>query len=55
MDGLKKDLLYNLGNAYELMGDQEKATAAYKEIAKVDFSYRDVREKIMRKSAPKKP
>src|SRR5882724_3719046 len=55
MDGLKKDLLYNLGNAYELMGDQEKALAAYKEIAKVDFSYRDVREKIMRKSAPKKP
>ena len=55
MDGLKKDLLYNLGNAYELMGDQEKATAAYKEIAKVDFSYRDVREKIMRKSIPKTP
>jgi tetratricopeptide (TPR) repeat protein len=55
MDGLKKDLLYNLGNAYDGMGDQEKATAAYKEIAKVDFSYRDVREKIMRKSTPKKP
>jgi tetratricopeptide (TPR) repeat protein len=55
MDGLKKDLLYNLGNAHELMGDQEKATAAYKEIAKVDFGFRDVREKIMRKSAPKKP
>ncbi|HXI82884.1 MAG TPA: tetratricopeptide repeat protein [Verrucomicrobiae bacterium] len=53
MDGLKKDLLYNLGNAYELMGDQEKALAAYKEIAKVDFSYRDVREKIMRRPPPK--
>jgi tetratricopeptide (TPR) repeat protein len=53
MDGLKKELLYNLGNAYELMGDQEKATAAYKEVAKVDFSYRDVREKIMRRPPPK--
>jgi tetratricopeptide (TPR) repeat protein len=53
MDGLKKDLLYNLGCAYELMGDAEKATGAFKEIAKVDFGYRDVREKIMRKPAPK--
>ncbi len=53
MDGLKKDLLYNLGCAYELMGDQEQAVAAFKEIAKVDFGYRDVREKIMRKGPPK--
>ena len=54
MDGLKKDLLYNLGCAYELMGDQDQAIAAFKEIAKVDFGFRDVREKIMRKAAPKK-
>ena len=54
MDGLKKDLLYNLGCAYEVMGDQEKAVGAFKEIAKVDFGFRDVREKIMRKPAPKK-
>jgi tetratricopeptide (TPR) repeat protein len=53
MDGLKKELLYNLGNAYELMGDQEKALAAFKEIAKVDFSYRDVREKFLRRPPPK--
>ena len=53
MDGLKKDLLYNLGCAYELMGDQEQAVAAFKEIAKVDFGFRDVREKIMRKPTPK--
>jgi tetratricopeptide (TPR) repeat protein len=53
MDGLKKDLLYNLGNAYELMGDQEKSLAAFKEIAKVDFAFRDVREKIMRRPPPK--
>ena len=53
MDGLKKELLYNLGCAYELMNDHDKATAAFKEIAKVDFGYRDVRAKIMRKAAPK--
>jgi tetratricopeptide (TPR) repeat protein len=53
MDGLKKDLLYNLGSAYELMGDQEKAISAFKEIAKVDFGYRNVREKIMRKPPQK--
>ncbi|HVM59721.1 MAG TPA: tetratricopeptide repeat protein [Verrucomicrobiae bacterium] len=53
MDGLKKELLYNLGSAYELMGDQEKAITAFKEIAKVDFGYRDVRSKIMRKPPQK--
>ncbi|HTS19647.1 MAG TPA: tetratricopeptide repeat protein [Verrucomicrobiae bacterium] len=53
MDGLKKELLYNLGSAYEKMGDQDNAIAAFKEIAKVDFSYRDVRSKIMRKPPQK--
>jgi tetratricopeptide (TPR) repeat protein len=54
MDSLKKDLLYNLGCAYENIGDQDKAVAEFKKIAAVDFSFRDVREKIMRKPAPKK-
>jgi tetratricopeptide (TPR) repeat protein len=53
MDGLKKEVLYNLGNAYEEMGDQEKATGAFKEIAKVDFGFRDVRQKVMRKPPQK--
>ncbi len=55
MDSLKKDLLYNLGCAYEAMGDQEKAIAEFKKIFSVDIGYRDVRDKIMRKPAPKKP
>ena len=53
MDGLKKELLYNLGAAYEQLGDQEKASAAFKEIFKVDIGFRDVRQKVMRKPPAK--
>ncbi len=53
MDNLKKDLIYNLGRAYEGMGEDEKAIAEFKKIAAVDFGYRDVRDRIMRKPAPK--
>ena len=53
MDGLKKELLYNLGCAYENMGQPDKAVAEFKKIAAVDFGFRDVREKIMRKPGPK--
>jgi tetratricopeptide (TPR) repeat protein len=53
MDGLKKDLTYNLGNAYEALGETDKATAEYKKIAAVDFGFRDVREKITRRPPPK--
>jgi tetratricopeptide (TPR) repeat protein len=49
MDALKKDILYNLGMAHEAMGQHDKAIAEYKKIASVDFSFRDVREKITRK------
>ena len=53
MDGLKKDITYNLAAAYEDIGDAEKAITEYKKIAAVDFSYKDVREKITRKPTPK--
>jgi tetratricopeptide (TPR) repeat protein len=55
MDGQKKELIYNLGCAYEAMGDQEKATGEFKKIFSVDIGYRDVKDKIMRKNPPKKP
>ena len=55
MDGLKKDLIYNLGCAYEAMGEQEKATGEFKKIFSVDIGFRDVKDKIMRKPAPKQP
>jgi len=53
MDGLKKDMIYNLGETYEKMGDMEKATAEYKKIAAVDFGFRDVKVKLTRKPLPK--
>ncbi len=53
MDGLKKEITYNLGTCYEQMGEQEKAIAEFKKIAAVDFGFRDVRQKIMRKPTPK--
>jgi tetratricopeptide (TPR) repeat protein len=51
MDGLKKELTYNLAATYDAMGEIEKAIAEYKKIAAVDFGYRDVRAKIIRKPA----
>ena len=53
MDSLKKELLYNLGCAYENIGEHDKAVGEFKKIAAVDFGFRDVREKIMRKPTPK--
>jgi tetratricopeptide (TPR) repeat protein len=49
MDGIKKDITYNLASAYEALGQTDKAIAEYKKIAAVDFGYRDVRTKITRK------
>ena len=43
MDGQKKELIYNLGCAYEAMGDQEKAIDEFKKIFVVDIGYRDVK------------
>jgi tetratricopeptide (TPR) repeat protein len=53
MDGLKKELLYNLASAYEAIGENDKAVSEYKKIAAVDFGFKDVREKITRKPPPK--
>ena len=53
MDSVKKDITYNLASAYEAIGESDKALAEFKKIAAVDFSFRDVREKITRKAPPK--
>jgi tetratricopeptide (TPR) repeat protein len=46
MDLLKKNILYNLGLAYEAMGQKEKSVEQFKKILEVDFSYRDVAKKV---------
>lgn len=49
MDNVKKEIVYNLGATYADMGDQDKAIAEFKKIAAVDFGYRDIRDRIIRK------
>ncbi|MDA0578481.1 MAG: tetratricopeptide repeat protein [Verrucomicrobia bacterium] len=46
MDGTKKDILYELGGLYELMGDNAKALGYYKQIYQSDIGYRDVATKV---------
>lgn len=45
-DSVAKELRYNLGRAYEADGQQEKALDIYRKIAQLDFSYRDVRQRV---------
>lgn len=42
----KKDVLYQLGTAYEKQGDMDKAMAEFKALYGADISYRDVADKI---------
>ncbi len=46
MDKSKKDVLYELGQVAELMGDSVKAAGFYKEIYQSDIGFRDVEQKI---------
>jgi tetratricopeptide (TPR) repeat protein len=55
MDNVKKEVTYNLGDTYAAMGDQEKAIAEFKKIAAVDFGYRDIKDRIIRKPPPQSP
>ncbi|PXA02970.1 hypothetical protein DDZ13_14380 [Coraliomargarita sinensis] len=42
----KKDVLYQLGTAYEQQGDMDKAMKEFKALYSADISYRDVAQKI---------
>jgi tetratricopeptide (TPR) repeat protein len=53
MSDQKKEVIYELGETYEAMGDREKALKYFKEIYSVDISYKEVARKIEGKSAPK--
>jgi tetratricopeptide (TPR) repeat protein len=46
MDALKKEIVYNLGLVYELMGEAEKSIAAMKQIYEADYGYRDVAARV---------
>ncbi|MGJ8639950.1 MAG: tetratricopeptide repeat protein [Opitutaceae bacterium] len=46
MTDQKKDVLYELGSAYEQQGDMEKAMVEFKALYGADISYRDVSQKI---------
>jgi tetratricopeptide (TPR) repeat protein len=45
-DSTAKEMRYNLGRAYEAMGDTEKALDIYRKIAQLDFAYKDVRQRV---------
>ncbi len=40
----KKDVMYHLGMAYVKGGDRQKAMAAWNDLKKVDFFYKDIKE-----------
>ncbi len=46
MDLTKKEILYELGLVNERMGKKEDALACFKEIYEVDYSYRDVAQRV---------
>jgi tetratricopeptide (TPR) repeat protein len=46
MDDLKKEIVYNLGLAYEATSHPEKALDQWKKIYEVDMGYRDVASKV---------
>ncbi|MEO5961319.1 MAG: tetratricopeptide repeat protein, partial [Opitutaceae bacterium] len=46
MDDTKKDVTYELGSCYELMGNAEAAIAEFKAIYSEDIGFRDVADKI---------
>jgi tetratricopeptide (TPR) repeat protein len=46
MDNVKKDIVYNLGLVYDKMGQKEKSIDCMKQIYEVDYSYRDVADRV---------
>jgi tetratricopeptide (TPR) repeat protein len=46
MDEVKKEIVYNLGLAYEVIKQPEKALDQWKKIYEVDMGYRDVAERV---------
>lgn len=51
-DALGKQLRYNLGRAYEQLGNLAEALELYRKIAQVDYAYKDVRQRVDRLRKP---
>ena len=45
-DATGKELRYNLARAYEKKGDADKALDIYRKIAQLDFTYKDVSQRV---------
>ena len=45
-DELAKELRYNLGRVYEQLGNLPEALELYRKIAQIDYSYKDVRQRV---------
>ena len=45
-DAIAKELRYNLACSYEQQDDTEKALELYRKIAQLDFTYKDIRDKV---------
>jgi len=45
-DNIAKELRYNLARAYEEQGESEKALDIYRKIAQLDFSFKDVHQRV---------
>jgi len=45
-DDISKELRYNLGRAYEELGERSKALEIYRKIAQLDFGYKDVPQRV---------
>ena len=46
MDATKKEIVYNLGVAYEKMNEREKSLNCMKQIYDADYDYKDVAERV---------
>jgi hypothetical protein len=46
MDEIKKEIVYNLGLAYEATKQPEKSLEQWKKIYEVDMGYRDVASRV---------
>lgn len=46
MDGMKKEIVYNLGLVYEKIGDKDKLLSCMKQIYEADYGYKDVAVRV---------